>query len=503
MVSTAKGDHATIDEVAACALAASQVWGATAPAERSVVLAGLARALRDTRDELVTIASEETGLSQERLNGELERTAVQLELFATVAREGRFLDVRIDERDEQYVLGVRPELRRFNIPVGPVLMFAAGNFPFAFSTLGGDTASALAAGCAVIVKGHSGHPALAARAIEIARTVLADAGAPRDVLQLIVGQENGVAMLRHPAIAAASFTGSERVGTLLADIAASREHPIPFYGELGSVNPVFVTPGAASERAAAIVSGYLASVGGSAGQLCTKPGFLFVPANSGIAERIAEIGIDARPHRMLTPAITEAFGARRATILASDVRVLREGEFEVDEGGAGWAIPTIVATTARELERLGPALAEEAFGPLSIVVEYETGDDLIRIADVAFAGNLTGTLHTGDHEDEETTRELVHWLTEHSGRVVFNGWPTGVAVTPAMQHGGPWPASTNAATTSVGTAAIDRFTRPVTFQDAPEVALPPALRDSNPWGIPQSRDAAGTSKTWGSGPAMD
>lgn len=486
-----------IEQVGARAAAASRVWAATSPADRATVLCALAGALRGSRDELIQIASEETGLSRERLDGELERTAVQLELFATVSREGRFLDVRIDERDEQFVLGVRSELRRYRVPIGPVLMFSAGNFPFAFSVLGGDTASALAAGCAVVVKGHSGHPALASRVTELARSELAAAGAPADVLQLILGQEDGVAMLRHPAIAAASFTGSERVGTLLAGIAAGRPDPIPFFGELGSVNPAFVTPAAARERGPSIAAGYLASVGGSAGQLCTKPGFLFVPAGSGLTELIAETAADAPAHRMLTPGIAKAFGERRSEVLESEVRVVRPGGFEVDESGAGWATTTIVATTARRLARQADSLAREAFGPLSIVVEYDEDDDLTSVADAVFEGNLTGTIHTGGDEDDSASGELIRWLAEHSGRVVFNGWPTGVAVTPAMQHGGPWPASTNASTTSVGTAAIDRFTRPVTYQDAPDALLPEPLRDANPWGVPQARNAAGESRRWG------
>ena len=485
-----------IDDIAARARSSSETWAATDPATRAGVLTALADALRGSGERLTAIAGAETGLSETRLSGELERTAVQLDMFASVARAGAFLDVRIDERDDRFALGIRPDLRRYRIPVGPVLVFAAGNFPFAFSVLGGDTASALAAGCAVIVKGHSGHPRLASAVTELARSVLADEGMPSDVLQLITGQEAGVAMLRHPFVAASSFTGSVRVGAMLAGIAASRPDPIPFYGELGSVNPAFVMPRAAAERAESIAAGYLASVGGSAGQLCTKPGFLFVPSGSEVTERIGEAVIDESPHRLLTPGIAESFEQRRSAILGSPVRVVRPGGLERDASGEAWATPTIVATTTHDLSAHAKALAEEAFGPLSIVVEYDRPEDLVGIASAVLGGNLTGTVHLAEGDAEDASR-LVRWLEAHSGRVVINGWPTGVAVTPAMQHGGPWPASTNAGTTSVGTAAVDRFTRPVVYQDTPEELLPLPLRDDNPWGVPQTRSRAGESLTWG------
>lgn len=487
-----------LDVIAARAAEAAPLWAATPPRQRAKALVAAADALLAAQIELVATAMEETGLSEARLSGELKRTAVQLKLFADVVMDGSYLDVRIDDADPDFVLGVRPDVRRYRVAVGPVLNFAASNFPFAFSVAGGDSAAALAAGCPVIVKAHSGHPKLSVQTADIVAGALESTGAPKGVFQLISGQQAGVDMLGDPRIKAGSFTGSIRVGRMLADIAAARPTPIPFYGELGSVNPVFVTGAALAEDANGILDGFVTSVSGSAGQLCTKPGFLFAPVGNTIAEGIVSRVAGVPEHRLLNPSITSGYRARRDAVLGTPgVTALAEGSLRIDDDGQGWATPTIVLAPVSVLKDNRAALLEESFGPLSVIAEYDSVDDLASIADDLFEGNLTGTVHAATGEDSPALHDLVAWLTRSTGRVLFGGWPTGVAVTPAMQHGGPWPATTNDSSTSVGTAAIARFTRPVAFQNAPQAMLPEPLRDDNPWGVPQHRAPAGESSAWG------
>ena len=487
-----------LEAIAARAAAAFPVWAATPPQQRATAIVAAADALLAAQSGLVATAMVETGLTEARLSGELKRTAVQLKLFADTVIDGAYLDVRIDDADADFVLGVRPDVRRFRIAVGPVLNFAASNFPFAFSVAGGDTAAALAAGCPVIVKAHSGHPKLSVQTAEVVADALKAAGAPDGVFQLIAGQEAGVEMLKDPRIKAGSFTGSIRVGRMLADIAAARPTPIPFYGELGSVNPVFVTEAALAENAEAILDGFVTSVAGSAGQLCTKPGFMFAPAGAVLAEAIASRTAGVAEHRLLNPGITRGYQGRRDAVLAAPgVKVLSEGDLRVDADGQGWATPTIVSVPVSVLKEHREALLDESFGPLSIIVEYDDVNELADVAADLFEGNLTGTVHAAAGEDSPALRQIVDWISHSAGRVLFGGWPTGVAVTPAMQHGGPWPATTNDSSTSVGTAAIARFTRPVAYQSAPQAMLPEPLRDDNPWGVPQHRAPAGESQSWG------
>ncbi|SDS12863.1 aldehyde dehydrogenase (NADP(+)) [Microterricola viridarii] len=491
--------RAELDSVAARADAAAAPYAATAPGERAAALVAVADTLAAHAAELVALGMAETGLTEARLNGELTRTAVQLRLFADVVRDGGYLDARIDAADGDFVLGARPDVRRVLTALGPVVNFAASNFPFAFSVAGGDTAAALAAGCPVILKGHSGHPRLGARTAELVAAALDGAGMPDGTFQFILGQQEGVAILQDPRVRAGSFTGSIPAGRLLADIAAARPAPIPFFGELGSVNPVFVTPAAIAERGAAIAAGYVASVAGSAGQLCTKPGFVFVPAGHGLAAAISDAAESVAPHRLLNPRIAAGFGARRAEIFQTPgVSVLAEGELNEDQDGQGWATVTIVSVSAETLRAQRERLLEEAFGPLSILVEYPADADLAGLVAELFEGNLTATVHIGAGEDSAELRELVRVLSGHAGRVLFDGWPTGVAVTPAMQHGGPWPATTNDSSTSVGTAAISRFLRGVAYQSTPQALLPAPLQDANPWNVPQSFAPAGQSRSWGS-----
>ncbi|WP_250030827.1 aldehyde dehydrogenase (NADP(+)) [Paractinoplanes maris] len=476
----------------AAAHQAAPVLAAMPPRRRAEALVAAADALLAAADELVPIGQEETGLAEPRLRGEIKRTAVQLKLFADVAASGEFLDVRLDAADPEFVLGPRPDLRRYLVPLGPVLNFAASNFPFAFSVAGGDTASALAAGCPVVVKAHPGHPRLSDRTAAVVSAALVEAGLPAGTLGVIHGQEEGVAALRDERIAAASFTGSVAGGQALAAIAAARPHPIPFYGELGSLNPVVVTADALAERGSAIAEGFAASVSGSAGQLCTKPGLLFVPEE--FASSAASAFAAVAPHPLLHPGIVDGYTRRRTEILNTpDVTVTVEGAV-TDQG----VTPTLVETDLATLLKHRDTLLEEAFGPLSVVVRYTPGEPLGAALAELVGGSLTAGVHVGAAEDSPWLHELVTALQALSGRVLFNGWPTGVAVTPAMQHGGPFPATTNPTTTSVGTAAIDRFLRPVVYQDSPQSLLPEPLRDDNPWNVPQHRSPAGESSTWGS-----
>ena len=348
-----------------------------------------------------------------------------------------------------------------------MLVFAASNFPFAFSVAGGDTASALAAGCPVVVKAHPGHPQLSRRVAGILRDVLGDG-----VFGLIEDEREGVDALRAPEIRAAAFTGSVRGGLALARIAADRPEPIPFYGELGSVNPVVVTPGAAG-RAAEISKDYAGSLTLGAGQFCTNPGVLFVPEGSDLVERIASVLCEVAPAPMLNDRIAAGYadGAERSGALPGARRVV-------------WPenplAPRLLAMDLADFAG-NPDAAEECFGPLGIAVSYRRLADLPAVI-AGLPGQLTTTLHA---EPDEPVADLVAALADRSGRVIWNDWPTGVAVTAAMQHGGPFPATTAPATTSVGTAAVERFLRPVAYQGWPQELLPEPLRDENPWRVPQ------------------
>lgn len=493
-----------LESVVAAAAAAAPAYAAVAPKDRARALVALADALDEAKSHLVGIAMRETGLTEARLNGEVTRTSVQLRLFAETVLSGAYLDARIDPADPAFVLGPRPDIRRTHIPLGPVINFSASNFPFAFSVLGGDSAAILAAGCPLIVKAHSGHPELSDATAQVALDALRRAGMPEGTFALIHGRDAGVEVLKDPRIKAGSFTGSIHVGRLLADIAASRPAPIPFFGELGSVNPVFITTAAIEERAAEIASGYLTSVSGSAGQLCTKPGFVFVPQGTALEQAIRDSDTAMPEHRLLDPRIASSYAERRDAILATDgVRAVIEGGVRFDDERQGWSTPTIVAVSLDDFRKAYTTLVDEAFGPLSILVETPAGTDLAALMPEFYEGNLTGTLHlssaeaTGETENAAELRALVDALAQQVGRVLFNGWSTGVAVTPAQQHGGPWPATTNDSSTSVGTAAISRFLRPVAFQNAPAAFLPAALRDENPLGVPQSISPAGQSQGWG------
>ncbi|MEU6572680.1 aldehyde dehydrogenase (NADP(+)) [Streptomyces sp. NPDC046805] len=466
------------DQAVAAAAGAAGEWAEQKPAVRARALTAVADALEAERAELVALADTETRLGTTRLNGELTRTTFQLRLFADQLLAGEFLDVRIDRPDPQWPSGPRPDLRRYRTGIGPVLVFAASNFPFAFSVAGGDTASAWAAGCPVVVKAHPGHPELSRLTARIIHRALAGAGAPPGVFGLIEGEQAGVDALRHSSLRAAAFTGSQRGGLALARIAAERPEPIPFYGELGSVNPVVVTPRAAEARGAEIAGGYVASLTQGAGQFCTNPGLLFVPAGDGLLDEITRLLAEVPAAPMLNERITDAY------VDTAEGLARRPGARKVvwpDDPAA--ARPRLLAMELAAFAADQKKAAEECFGPLGLVVTYERLRD-VTDAMAALPGQLTAGLHAEPDEADELGR-LAATLADRSGRVLWNQWPTGVAVTHAMQHGGPYPATTAPATTSVGTAAIERFLRPVAYQSWPQRLLPPPLRDDNPWKVPQ------------------
>jgi NADP-dependent aldehyde dehydrogenase len=451
------------------------------PSDRATWLELVADRLDARAEELVPLGAQETHLGVDRLQGELKRTTFQLRLFAQILQDGSFLQTTIDHADPAWPMGPRPDLRRMLRPIGPVAVYGASNFPFAFSVAGGDTASALAAGCPVLLKANPSHPELSAATGVQVSNALAEAGAPDGIFAVVTGFETGTALVKDARIRAASFTGSLRGGRALFDLAVSRPEPIPFYGELGSVNPAFVTPDAGAQRADEVAEGFVSSMALGNGQFCTKPGLLFVPAGSGLEDRIAALAGERSAAPMLSEHIRSGY-SRALEQLAErpGVRVIA-GQIDPE----GDPAPTILATTVSELLADSEALTQECFGPAALVVSYRSEDELLTAARV-FEGQLTATIQSSGQEP--ITSALLDVLTERVGRVVWNGWPTGVSVTYAQHHGGPYPATTSVQTTSVGTAAIDRFLRPVTYQDAPDDLLPPALQEDNPWHLPRRVD---------------
>lgn len=458
---------ADIDTAAQAAAAVSGAFAATSAAERASLLRALAAALDADRDPIVALADRETGLGLPRLNGELDRTTFQLRGFADVLERGE-VHAFIDDAAIAGAPPVgRPRLTRVRVPVGPVAMFSASNFPFAFSVLGGDTASALAAGCPVVVKGHPAHPALSRHTAALAHAVVAAQGLPAGVFQFVEGGsiEVGVALVQAPAITAVAFTGSFKGGTALAKIAGERARPIPFYGELGSVNPLVVLPAAIAHNGTALAATLAGSICLGAGQFCTSPGVILVPsdaAGDGFVSAFAQALQALQPHAMLSAAIRATFDRGVAQWRAApqlkplvndvaDVSTLAPRPFLAEVSAADFIASHV--------------LHEEVFGSAALVVRVASVDEAIAVLQ-AVGGSLTVTLWGAEAESDDT-RRLVRVATQTAGRVLFSGVPTGVAVTAAQQHGGPYPASTQPFTTSVGYAAMDRFLRPVALQDAP------------------------------------
>jgi NADP-dependent aldehyde dehydrogenase len=467
----------TAEEVAAvCARAAEAAEELadldTWPLDRR---AALLRRIADRIDahagELAALADTETALGEARLTGEVARTTGQLRLMADAVEEGSFLEVIVDPADPG-ATPPRPDLRRMLRPIGPAGVFSASNFPFAFSVAGGDTAAALAAGCPVVVKAHSGHVLTSARTGALVAEALEDSGAPPGTFAVVYGREAGRLLVTDPAIKAVGFTGSLAGGRALYDLAVARPDPIPFYGELGSLNPVVVTPAAVAARGPEIVTGFAGSFTLGAGQFCTKPGLLLLPAGHGLGPALAEAVADVPPAVLLTPAIKEGFGDATDRLAAGDGVQVLAGTPDT----APLALPARLYTASAAAVVADPALLDECFGPASLVVEWSSEDDLFAVLDV-ISGSLTATIHAEPADDELLAQRLLARLRRLAGRIVWNGWPTGVAVTWSMHHGGPWPATTDPLHTSVGVTSLRRFLVPVVYQNTPPALLPAPLRD--------------------------
>ena len=458
----------------ACAAAEDAFWtyGYTSRAKRAAFLHAIADEIEARAEAITEIGSAETGLPAARLMGERGRTTGQLRLFAEHILKGDYLDIRTDTALPDRT-PPRPELRMIQRPIGPVAVFGASNFPLAFSTAGGDTAAALAAGCPVVVKGHSAHPGTGEIIAEAIAAAIARCDMPVGVFSLIQGGNRAVgqALVQHPLIKAVGFTGSLGGGRALFDLCAQRDEPIPFFGELGSVNPVFVLPAATAARGAELGAGWAASLTMGAGQFCTNPGIAVVESG---AHGDAFVGAaraalaDAAEQTMLTDGIAAAYRDGQARFEQRNaVRPL----VSTQSAGRG-AKPNLYETDASAYMQ-DHALGEEVFGPLGLVVRVANADEMIALAK-GFEGQLTATLQM-DEADNSLARRLLPILERKAGRVLANGFPTGVEVADAMVHGGPYPASTNFGATSVGTLSIRRFLRPVCFQNIPEGVLPDDL----------------------------
>ena len=474
-------DRTRIERLLVAAAGASRPWGDAPPSSRAKALRAAAEALDESRGQLVRLADEETHLGEQRLNSELSRTTFQLRFFAEVLDEGAYVGATIDHQKEAGPIGPTPDLRRLLHPLGPVVVFAASNFPFAFSTAGGDTASALGAGCPVLLKVHPGHPRLAVATGKVLSNALSSAGAPDGTFAIFLGDEAGRTIITDPRIAAGTFTGSIAGGRALFDLASSRPIPIPFYAELGSVNPVFVTEEALRNHRGEILKGYLASFTQGVGQFCTKPGLLIVPEGAGAVEELTGMVSAMASARLLNDRIA----GRYARVL-KDLSAIEEMTVAYRGGGIPSAPePTLLTSSTSAMILNHEKLLQECFGPASIVVTYAERAEMLDLAEV-LDGQLTATIWA--EGDEEGLSELCQILRDRVGRLIFNGWPTGVAVTWATQHGGPYPAATSSLYTSVGASAINRFLRPIAYQSFPDTLLPAALRESNPLGLPRRVD---------------
>lgn len=481
---------ATEQDVAdACALAAAafERFSSLEPEARARFLETVADNILAIGDELIVTAMTETGLPRGRLEGERGRTVGQLKLFAQEVRQGDWLDATIDPALPERT-PPRADLRRMNLALGPVAVFGASNFPLAFSTAGGDTAAAFAAGCPVVVKGHPAHPGtgeLVARAVQAA---VAACGLPSGVFSFLPGTANdlGAALVADPRIKAVGFTGSRGGGLALVRIANERPEPIPVYAEMSSINPVVLLPGALAARAEALGPAFVQSLTLGAGQFCTNPGLVIAldgPDLDRFVAAAAQALTESHPAVMLTPGIRESY-ARGVEALAGHAAVVPVARGRVGEG-LNQACGALFGASAPDF-LADPTLAHEVFGASSMVVRCRDLDEMLSVIE-GLEGQLTATLQM-EAADQAAAARLLPALQRKAGRVLANGWPTGVEVTYAMVHGGPFPATSDGRSTSVGTLAMARFLRPVCYQDLPDALLPPALQAANPWKLARRVD---------------
>lgn len=469
-----------VDRAARRAESAAPEFALWSGARRAGFLRAIATGLEAAGSAIVSRAGLETGLPQARLEGELGRTCGQLRLLAAAAESGLAIDARIDHALPERKPLPRPDLRSVKRPLGPVAVFGASNFPLAFSVAGGDTAAAFAAGCPVVVKAHPAHPGTSALVGQVIRAAVVSSGAPPGIFSLLLDAHHavGVRLAAHPSIRAIGFTGSRTAGRRLMDIAAARPHPIPVFAEMSSINPVVLLPDAVAERGEAIATGLHASLTLGVGQFCTNPGLVFLekgPATDAFLESLSKLVLATPPGVMLTPSIQLAYQKGLARLLGQGARELAKVTAPDDRAGAA-----LFATTASRLLQV-PELQDEVFGPCTLVVLCESRTDLLHGLSL-IEGQLTATVHATAEEVRQSSA-LFELLSAKAGRVLLNGFPTGVEVAHAMVHGGPYPATSNASVSSVGTQSIARFLRPVCYQNFPDEALPQELQEANPLGL--------------------
>jgi alpha-ketoglutaric semialdehyde dehydrogenase len=449
--------------------------------ERAALLRVIATKIESIAGEIIERAGRETALPPARLQGETARTCAQLRLFAQVAEEGSWVSARIDRADPDRKPAAKPDLRSLLRPLGPVVVFGASNFPLAFSVAGGDTASALASGNPVIVKAHAAHPGTSELVGQMVRESVRECGLPEGVFSLLFGSgaDIGTVLMKHPLVKAGGFTGSRAAGRILMDVAAARPEPIPFYAEMSSTNPVFILPGALKERGETIAAGLHTSFTMGAGQFCTKPGMVFLSHGDDalpFTSRLHQLVGASAPFHLLTRSIHSSYDSGLAG-RKKDASVRLVAESPKVAPAAGFAVGSALFETDAATF-LGSDLDEEIFGPTTLLVRHSSREQVLEIAK-SLDGHLTATIH-GTTQDLLEFADLIAILENKVGRLVFNGFPTGVEVSHAMVHGGPYPSTSDGRSTSVGSQAIFRFTRPVCFQGFPDEALPRELRDANP-----------------------
>jgi NADP-dependent aldehyde dehydrogenase len=452
-----------LDRSVCRAVQAGRHYQTTTFAQRADLLNVIAAELDQHRERIVGVADAETGLGTSRLEMEFGRVRFQLLLFAAALGSGELLAPISEPATPQ-----APQMTRILVPIGATAVFTASNFPLAFGAAGGDVVAALAAGCPVVVKAHPGHPRTDQLVVDIMQAALVAAGLPADTVAVVHGLAAGRALVAHPGIRAASFTGSLAAGRELFDLAVSRPDPIPFYGELGSINPVIVLPGAARERTDQIAAEFVESFTSASGQMCTKPGVVFIPRNSQLLQAIAARVADLPAVNLLNAGIADRFSADSAARARHATQIV-ESTADLPQRGY-WRRPIIIGV---DMSDLTSDLAAECFGPWSVLVTYDSHADIAPALE-GLDGQLAAAIHAAP-DDFRTATDLLSVLASRVGRVVWNGWPTGVAVGAATQHGGPWPATTAPTTTSVGLRAVDRFVRPVCLQNVPRQLLPPHL----------------------------
>ncbi len=493
-VNPATGEHLTplfhsaslsdVEDAAHLAAEAFPTYGKLPGARKAAFLRAIAAGLEGIAEKLVTRAHQESGLPEMRLQGELARTSNQLRLFAQIAEEGSWVQARIDPAQPERKPLPRADIRSMLRPLGPVVVFGASNFPLAFSVAGGDTASALAAGNPVIVKAHPAHPGTGELVGRVIADCLRRSDLPPGVFALLfdAGTDVAARLVQHPAVKAVGFTGSLRAGRALMDLAAARPNPIPCFTEMSSTNPLVVLPEALASSAAAIAAGLFDSFTLGAGQFCTKPGLVFLPANSdgdAFAEELRQRTAQGSSAVMLTEGICASFHAGLAQRKNQiQIQVLADAASTTETGYR--AAPVLLQTTGEALLN-HPELAREIFGPGTLLVRYSDRAQLLALAH-ALEGQLTASLFATEAEINAHS-DLVDALQQIAGRLIVNGFPTGVEVCHAMVHGGPYPATSDSRFTSVGSQAIFRFARPVCFQNFPQSALPPELKNENPLNI--------------------